>query len=191
MQYSRVFFLAALPFLVASTPAESKAASGGQRRAAAKRAPEFADGCAFEPRIGNSYIDNAAGDGEGESCFGYPNGSAVTCGGPFDEKESNDLKEAVRQQATKDGQFETSEVGDWIAGFQLFTTAYDDRDTSGFDKTYDAVNVDDNPAAGQLTYYWSRHGDYMSVTRSGCPGGLFDKAKKSKKAKKAKKARKA
>ncbi|KAI4165603.1 MAG: hypothetical protein LQ342_000545 [Letrouitia transgressa] len=179
MHFNTLFLVTALPFLVSSSPAQRRAAS--QAAAPSKRAFDFPDGCAFDPRLGNGFIDNAAGDGEGESCFGWPNSAAVTCGGPFDEKESNDVKEAVKQQATKDGQFKTSTVGDWTAAFQLLSTAFDDRDTSGFDKQFDEINVedDDNGAVGQQTYYWSRHDDYIVVTRSGCPGGLFDKEKKA------------
>ncbi|KAL9614164.1 MAG: hypothetical protein Q9167_001316 [Letrouitia subvulpina] len=134
MHFNTLFLITALPFLVSSSPAQRRAAS--QATAPSKRAFEFPDGCAFDPKLGNGYIDNAAGDGEGESCFGWPNSGAVTCGGPFDEKESNDVKEAVKQQATKDGQFKTSTVGDWTAAFQLLSTAFDDRDTSGFDKRF-------------------------------------------------------
>ncbi|KAI4142689.1 MAG: hypothetical protein L6R39_004850 [Caloplaca ligustica] len=178
MHFSTVFLVAALPFLASSSPAARKERGAADHAAKVARAFDFPDGCAFEPKFGNGWIDGPAGDGEGKSCFGFPNSAAITCGGPYDEKESNDLKEAVRQQATKDGQFEGSTVGDWTAAFLLFTTAYDDRDTSGFDKAFDSINVEGEAgegAVGQLTYYWSRNGDYMSVTRSGCPGGLFDK----------------
>lgn len=172
MQLITAFLIASLPFLTNSSPTERNERRAAEGAAKASRALDFPDGCAFEPKLGNGWIDGPAGDGNGKSCFGYPNGGAVTCKGPFDEKESNDLKEAVRQQATKDGQFKTSEVGDWTAGFQLLTTAYDDRDTSGFDKAFDSINVEGDAgqgAAGQLTYYWSRNGDFMSVTRNGCP----------------------
>ncbi|KAL8645018.1 MAG: hypothetical protein Q9226_007485 [Calogaya cf. arnoldii] len=173
MQFSTVFIVAALPFLISASPA--------QRRSSAKKLAarglfdkdKTPPGCVFAGRLGNSYIDNPTGDGN--SCFGFDNGSAITCGGPYEQKEIDDIKKAVADQVTKDGQFKSSEAGEWTAYFQDFTSAFGDRDTSAFDKTLDSVNVEGNSGAGELKYYWERNGNKLSVSRSGCPGSLFDK----------------
>ncbi|KAL8652975.1 MAG: hypothetical protein Q9226_004041 [Calogaya cf. arnoldii] len=168
MQFSALFITAALPFLISASPTQRR--SGAEKLAARglfdkdKTPP----GCVFvNPRIGNSYIDNPTGDGK--SCFGFGNGGAITCGGPYEQKEIDDIKKAVVDQVTKDGQFESSEAGEWTAYFNDWTSAFDDRDTSAFDKTLDSVNVEDNSGAGQLKYYWERNGNKLYVSRSGCP----------------------
>lgn len=117
--------------------------------------------------MSNAWIDNPTGDGE--SCFGFNTGGAITCGGPYKQEEIDNIKKAVKEQATKDGQWESTDAGEWTATFNLFTTAMEDRDTSAFDETIDAVNVEDNSGAGQLTYYWQRKGDYITVSRGSCP----------------------
>ncbi|KAL8927093.1 MAG: hypothetical protein Q9172_001515 [Xanthocarpia lactea] len=175
MQIVPLFALAALPLLVSASPAERRSSSSSKRANVdlMKRNGED-QGCTFDGKIGNSYINNPVGDGDGKSCFGFPNGGAVTCGGPWSADEINNIKKAVKEQVTKDGQFKTSEAGEWTAGFSLFTTAFDDRDTSAFDKTLDAINVEGNSGAGQMTYWWQRSNDYLSVTRDGCGGSLLD-----------------
>ncbi|KAI4208379.1 MAG: hypothetical protein LQ349_009742 [Xanthoria aureola] len=173
MQFSALFIAAALPFLISASPAERRSDSIERRSAAANNlaARGLFDttpaGCTFAGRLGNAYIDNPTGDGD--SCFGFDNGGAITCGGPYKPDEIANIKDAVREQATKDGQWKSTKKGDWIASFNLFTTAFEDRDTSAFDKTLDAVNVDGNSGAGQMTYYWQRKGDYITVSRSSCP----------------------
>ncbi|KAL8853003.1 MAG: hypothetical protein Q9221_002151 [Calogaya cf. arnoldii] len=174
MQFSTFSIAAALPFLISASPAERRSASA---KKLTQRGLFDVDktplGCKFSGKIGNGYIENPTGDGK--SCFGYPNGGAITCGGPYEQKEIDDIRKAVADQVTKDGQFKSSEAGEWTAYFQDFTWAYDDRDTSAFDETLDSINVKDNTAAGHLEYYWERNGNKLSVSRSGCPGGLFDK----------------
>ncbi|KAL8748392.1 MAG: hypothetical protein Q9184_007339 [Pyrenodesmia sp. 2 TL-2023] len=172
MHLSALFVAAALPFLVAGSPTERRASardsSGLNRRATPI-------GCSFAGRLGNAYVSNPVGDGEEKSCFGWPNGGAIRCGGPWDEEEVKNIKQAVRDQVTKDGQWESSDAGEWTATFSLLTSAFDDRDTSAFDKMVDEYNVEDSTAAGQMTYYWQRNGNTLSVDRGGCPGSLFDK----------------
>ncbi|KAL8646781.1 MAG: hypothetical protein Q9210_005936 [Variospora velana] len=126
-------------------------------------------GCTFTGQIGNGYIPDPVGDGE--SCFGYDNGSAVTCGGPWEQEEMDNIKKAVADQVTKDGLLKSSKVGEWTATFMLLSTAFEDRDTSGFNKALDAANLVDPEfvGAGQLTYYWQRKLDYLIVRRSRCP----------------------
>ncbi|KAL8966159.1 MAG: hypothetical protein Q9197_006139, partial [Variospora fuerteventurae] len=131
-------------------------------------------GCSFTGRIGNAYIPDPVGDGE--SCFGFDNGGAISCGGPYEQEELDNIKKAVADQVTKDGWLKSSDAGEWTATFQTFTTAFEDRDTSAFDETLDAVNVEGNSGAGELTYYWQRKGDYLMVRRSACPGSLFEKS---------------
>ncbi|KAL8786471.1 MAG: hypothetical protein Q9213_002787 [Squamulea squamosa] len=174
MQFSTLFIAAALPFLISASPAQRRSASSSKLAVGQieKRTGEE-DGCTFAGKLGNRYINNPTGDGK--SCFGFDNGGAITCNGPYEQEEINNIKKAVADQVTKDGLLKTSEAGDWTASFQLPTSAFDDRDTSAFDKTLDAVNVEGNSGAGQLTYYWQRNGNYLAVTRSGCPGGWFDK----------------
>ncbi|KAL8990734.1 MAG: hypothetical protein Q9169_008050 [Polycauliona sp. 2 TL-2023] len=180
MQFSTLFVAAALPFLISASPTNSQAKA--ERRSNSRKVARFElfpdpppTGCSFVSNRGggNGYIADPTGNDD--SCFGYPPGSAIDCSGPFEQKEIDDIKKAVKEQATKDGQWKTTSVGDWTAGFALLTTAMEDRDTSAFDKTLDSVNVEDNSAAGQLTYYWYLKGDTISVTRSSCPGSLFDK----------------
>ena len=84
------------------------------------------------------------------------------------EKYDN-IKQAVRDQVTKDGQWESSDVGEWTATFQLWTTAFEDRDTKAFDDTLDSISVEDNAGIAELTYYWQMNGNSLAVTRSGCP----------------------
>ncbi|KAL8853109.1 MAG: hypothetical protein Q9221_001991 [Calogaya cf. arnoldii] len=160
MHYSSFLLVAALPFLNSASPTSQRSSS-----LLLPRGYEEERGCNFDPKFGFSYINNVAGDGVGNSCFGWPNRAAITCNKPWSDEERENIKKAVREQATKDGQFETSSVGEWTAGFQLITTAFDDRDTSAFDKVLDAVNVEGNAGRGQLTYYWQRSGDYISVIR--------------------------
>ncbi|KAL8756166.1 MAG: hypothetical protein Q9199_003118 [Rusavskia elegans] len=179
MQFSTLFIAAALPFLLSASPTERRSASIERRSAAANKlaARGLFDttpaGCTFAGKLGNAYIDNPTGDGN--SCFGFSNGGAITCGGPYKQEEIDNIKKAVREQATKEGQWESTEAGEWTATFNLFTTAFEDRDTSAFDKTLDAVNVEGNSGAGQLTYYWQSNNKYITVSRSECPGGLFEK----------------
>ncbi|KAL8919569.1 MAG: hypothetical protein Q9208_006686 [Pyrenodesmia sp. 3 TL-2023] len=172
MHFSALFVAAALPFLVAASPTERRS-SARDSSGLSRRAQVI--GCSFAGRIGNAYISNPVGDGEEKSCFGWPNSGAITCGGPWDEGEVNNIKQAVRDQVTKDGQFETSEAGEWTASFALFTSAFDDRDTSAFDAVLDKNNVEDSSVAGQMTYYWQRNGNYITVSRDSCPGSFFRK----------------
>ncbi|KAL8911240.1 MAG: hypothetical protein Q9172_007706 [Xanthocarpia lactea] len=171
MQFSTLFIAAALPFLISASPAERR--STMQKRPAANKlaARGIFDttpiGCTFAGRLGNAYINDPTGDGD--SCFGFDNGGAITCGGPYEPEEIDNIKKAVREQVTKDGQWKSSQAGEWIATFNLLTTAMEDRDTSAFDKTLDAVNVEGNSGAGEMRYYWQRKGDYITVSRSGCP----------------------
>ncbi|KAL8835886.1 MAG: hypothetical protein Q9205_005339 [Flavoplaca limonia] len=171
MQFSTLFIAAALPFLISASPAERRSTmhkrSAANKLAARGLFDTTPVGCTFAGRLGNSYIDNPTGDGD--SCFGFDNGGAITCGGPYKPEEIDNIKKAVKEQATKDGQWESTDAGEWTATFNLFTTAMEDRDTSAFDETLDAVNVEGNSGAGQLTYYWQRKGDYITVKRSGCP----------------------
>lgn len=179
MHFSALFIAAALPFLLSASPTERRSASIERRSAAANKlaARGLFDttpvGCTFAGKLGNAYIDNPTGDGN--SCFGFSNGGAITCGGPYKQEEIDNIKKAVREQATKEGQWESTDAGEWTATFNLFTTAFEDRDTSAFDKTLDAVNVEGNSGAGQLTYYWQSNNSYITVIRSECPGGLFEK----------------
>ncbi|KAI4196992.1 MAG: hypothetical protein LQ346_003127 [Caloplaca aetnensis] len=172
MHFSAFFVAAALPFLVAGSPTERRS-SARDNSGLSRRAEDI--GCTFAGKLGNSYVNNPVGDGEGKSCFGWPNGGAITCGGPWDEAEANNIKQAVRDQATKDGQWESSDAGEWTATFMLATTAFDDRDTSAFDAVLDENNVEDSSAAGQMSYYWQRNGNFISVDRHSCPGSLFGK----------------
>ncbi|KAL8913119.1 MAG: hypothetical protein Q9171_002013 [Xanthocarpia ochracea] len=171
MQFSTLFIAAALPFLISASPAERR--STMQKRSTANKlaARGLFDttpaGCTFAGRLGNAYIDNPTGDGD--SCFGFDNGGAIKCGGPYKPEELDNIKKAVKEQATKDGQWKSTDAGEWTATFKLFTTAFEDRDTSAFDETLDAVNVEGNSGAGQMTYYWQRKGDYITVQRDGCP----------------------
>ncbi|KAL8874967.1 MAG: hypothetical protein Q9198_006612 [Flavoplaca austrocitrina] len=171
MQFSTLFIAAALPFLISASPAERRSTmhkrSAANKLAARGLFDTTPVGCTFAGRLGNSYIDNPTGDGD--SCFGFDNGGAITCGGPYKPEEIDNIKKAVKEQATKDGQWESTDAGEWTATFNLFTTAMEDRDTSAFDETLDAVNVEGNSGAGQLTYYWQRKGDYITAKRSGCP----------------------
>ncbi|KAL9626483.1 MAG: hypothetical protein Q9204_007267 [Flavoplaca sp. TL-2023a] len=181
MHFSTLFIFAALSFLISASPAERRAGMMQRRSSANKLAARFElfpsgppPGCSFVGRrMSNAYIDNPTGDGE--SCFGFNSGGAVKCGGPYEQEEIDNIKKAVKEQATKDGQLKTTDAGEWTASFALFTTAMKDRDTSAFDKTLDAVNVEGNSGAGQLTYYWQRKGGYITVKRSTCPGSLFEK----------------
>lgn len=172
MHFSALFVAAAIPFLVAGSPTERRS-SARDSSGLNKRAAEL--GCSFAGRLGNSYVNNPVGDGDGKSCFGWPNGGAIKCGGPWDKEEVKNIKKAVADVVTKDGHFESSEAGEWTATFQLLTTAFDDRETSAFDDMLDQYNVEGSSAAGQLTYYWQRNGNYLSVDRGNCPGSLFRK----------------
>ncbi|KAL8881530.1 MAG: hypothetical protein Q9198_001283 [Flavoplaca austrocitrina] len=188
MHFSTLFIFAALSFLICASPAERRAGMMKRRSditerpsSANKLAARFElfpsgppPGCSFVgSRMTNYYIDNPTGDGE--SCFGFDAGGAIKCGGPYKQEEIDNIKKAVKEQATKDGQWESSSAGEWTATFHLFTTAFEDRDTSAFDETLDAVNVKGNSGAGQLKYYWQRKGDYITVSRGSCPGSLFEK----------------
>lgn len=179
MQFSTLFIAAALPFLISASPT-----SPSQRRAAANKLASRGifdalkgppTGCAFGGGRQDDpyYIDRS--NGEGDQCFGFDPDSAIDCGGPYEQKEIDDLKAAVKEQATKDGFLESTEKGDWIATWGTFTTAMEDRDTSGFDEQIDAVNKEDNKGVGKMTYYWQRKGDYITVSRSSCPGSWFKK----------------
>lgn len=57
----------------------------------------------------------------------------------------------------------------------LLTKAFDDRDTSAFDAVFDENDVGDSSAVGQMTYYWQRNGNFISVDRYSCPGSIFGK----------------
>ncbi|KAL8867881.1 MAG: hypothetical protein Q9174_005371 [Haloplaca sp. 1 TL-2023] len=167
MYFPTAILLVVLPALIAASPTERN-----QKRGIfdSNTPPK---GCGFAgKRTSFSYIDNAAGDGEGESCFGFTTPYSGKCG-VYSPEESDQIKQAVREQATKDGQWESTDVGDWTATFQTFTSAFEDRDTSGFDKTFDSVNVEDNDGAGNLEYYWQRKGDYITVSKQTCSGDLF------------------
>ncbi|KAL8959480.1 MAG: hypothetical protein Q9183_005626 [Haloplaca sp. 2 TL-2023] len=167
MYFLAAVLLAALPSLIIASPTERS----NQNKQLSKRL--VPPGCGFGGRRTTySYIDNAAGDGEGESCFGFTQPYSGKCG-VYSPEESDQIKEAVRKQATKDGQLESTNVGDWTATFNLLTTAFEDRDTSGFDDTFDSVNVEDNEGAGNLEYYWQRKGDYITVRKETCSGDLF------------------
>ncbi|KAL8967241.1 MAG: hypothetical protein Q9183_003012 [Haloplaca sp. 2 TL-2023] len=169
MQFSTVFVAAALPFLISASPAERRSGNKKLTTGIVEKRRGEEPGCSFNGRIGNAYIPDPTGDGK--SCFGFDNGGAITCGGPYKQEEIDDIKEAVKQQVAKEGWRESSSVGEWTANFQTLTTAFSSRDTTGFDKSLDSVNVEGESGAGQLTYYWQREGDYLQVSRSTCPGG--------------------
>ncbi|KAI4199073.1 MAG: hypothetical protein LQ348_001940 [Seirophora lacunosa] len=178
MQFSTLFIAAVLPFFISASPTERRSNAPTtpnnklQVREILPRAGEDA-GCSFNGRIGNAYINHPAGDKE--VCFGWDTGAAITCGGPYEKKELDDIKKAVKNQVKKDGWLESSDAGEWTATFQTFTTAFESRDTAAFDEIVDAVNVKGNSGAGQLTYYWQRKGDYLTVQRSACPGSILEK----------------
>lgn len=97
-----------------------------------------------------------ATDIEGTACLGWD--PTLLC--PRQPHDFEDLKEVVRIQATKDGQFETTTVGRFTAGFFLFTTAFANRDTSLFDIGL-TFHFDETTF---LTWYWSRDGDFMTIS---------------------------
>ncbi|KAL8929152.1 MAG: hypothetical protein Q9172_000587 [Xanthocarpia lactea] len=170
MQFFTLFIAAALAFLISAFPAEQRPASSS--KLAVGQIEERGDkeaGCTFTRRLSNYYIPNLTGDGK--SCFGFDNDNAITCGSLYDQEEIANIKKAVAEQVTKDGQFKHSDAGKWTAYFLDFTSAFDDRDTSAFDKVLDGVNVKGNSGAGQMTYYWQRNGNYLRVQRHGCPTG--------------------
>ena len=139
MQLAALFIAAALAFLISASPAQRRSASTsklavGQIEKRGRGEP----GCSFSFKLGNSYVSNPTGDGK--SCFGFDNANAITCGYHYDQEEIANIKKAVAEQVTKDGQWKNSKAGKWTAYFLDFTSAFDDRDTSAFDKTLDAVN---------------------------------------------------
>ncbi|KAL8992459.1 MAG: hypothetical protein Q9169_007088 [Polycauliona sp. 2 TL-2023] len=180
MQFSTAFIVAALPFLISASPTQRQAKA--ERRSdypklaargifdAAKPPPV---GCSFlNARAGgNDYIEDPTGNGD--SCFGYPSRETFRCKGPYEQKEIDDIKKAVKEQATKDGHTESSSAGEWTATFDVITSAMKDRDTSVFDTTLDSVNVEDNFGAGQKTYFWYLKGGTIAVHRSSCPGDII------------------
>ena len=114
--------------------------------------------CVFD-RKGIEYeYEYFVGGIEGTACVGW---SGPSCGSKPHERE--DLQEAVRQQATKDGQFVTVQVGRWIAGFQLFTTAFADRNTTYFDYV-----LSKHEYVGWSHWFYSRNKNFMVITTSEC-----------------------
>ncbi|KAL8911901.1 MAG: hypothetical protein Q9171_003028 [Xanthocarpia ochracea] len=170
MQFFTLFIAAALAFLISASPAKQRPASSSKLAVGQiEKRGDYQAGCNFSYKLGNSYIPNPTGDGK--SCFGFDNSNAITCPGIYNEEEIANIKKAVAEQVTKDGQWKYSDAGKWRAYFLDFTSAFDDRDTSAFDKTLDAVNVKGSGGAGQLRYYWQRNGNYLGVERHGCPRG--------------------
>ncbi|KAL8914729.1 MAG: hypothetical protein Q9171_000742 [Xanthocarpia ochracea] len=170
MQFSTLFIAAAAPFLVSTSPTKRASASPNDLTKKGLFDGGIPLGCQFAGRNGNAYIEHPIGDENSKSCFGWDNGGAVSCGTRrYSIEEYDNIKQAVRDQVTKDGQWESSDVGEWTATFQLWTTAFEDRDTKAFDDTLDSISVDDNAGVAELTYYWQRNGNRLAVTRSGCP----------------------
>ena len=166
MQFSTLFVAAAAPFLISATPTERRSASMNKLE---QRGIPI--GCNFDGRNGNSYIEHPIGDDNAKSCFGWNSGAGIRCGSRrYSKEEYNNIKAAVREQATKDGWKESSEAGEWTAYFFIGTTAFDDRDTKAFDDTLDSISVDGNDGVAELTYYWQRNGKYLMVSRGAkCP----------------------
>ncbi|KAI4114614.1 MAG: hypothetical protein LQ345_004636 [Seirophora villosa] len=174
MQFSTLFIAAALPFLISTSPTGPSQPRAAPNKLASRGI--FDDlkgpppGCSFGGGRQDDpyYIDLS--NGEGDRCFGFDPDSAIRCGGPYEQKEIEDLKAAVKEQATKDGFLKSTKKGDWTAVWGLLTTSMEDPDTSAFDEQIDAVNKEDNEGVGKKTYYWQRKNGYITVRRTFCPG---------------------
>lgn len=170
MQFPTLFVAAAAPFLISASPTERRSASLNKldQRGIFDGIPL---GCNFAGKLGNAYIEHPIGDDNSKSCFGWDNGGAIKCGTTrYSNEEYDNIKAAVREQVTKDGWKESSDAGKWTATFQLGTTAFDDRDTKAFDDTLDSISVDGKAGVAELTYYWQRNGNVLTVSRGGkCP----------------------
>ncbi|KAL8779676.1 MAG: hypothetical protein Q9213_006823 [Squamulea squamosa] len=158
MQFSTLFIAAAAPFLVSASPTSRRSTSSDGLSKKGLFDGGIPLGCSFAGRNGNAYIEHPVGDDNSKSCFGWDNGGAINCGKKrYSVEEYNNIKAAVREQVTKDGQWDSSTAGAWTATFNLGTTAFDDRDTKAFDDTLDSISVDGSSGVAELTYYWQRN----------------------------------
>jgi len=100
------------------------------------------------------------------ACIGWAYGGE-TCGkGGWGDPDNTDVQNAVAQQTTKDGQFESSTVGSWKVSWQLGTTAVPNRDdyTIYFDLGWAYANTDPD-AIQDTTYYFSLDGNFIEIDR--------------------------
>lgn len=115
------------------------------------------------------YWDASADAQSGQACVGYGLGTPPC--GPWSVQDQGDAMNAVTQQLTKDGQFQSTTVGRWTATFNLLTTAFDDRNPIYFDHYFQNAQCPGCKAAdgaGALSYYYLRNGNMLTVTASSC-----------------------
>lgn len=103
----------------------------GKRNIAA--AQDVPPTCTFGNIRTNQYYyrhyDLSATGKSGDACIGWKN---ADCPNPWGALAQSYIKQSINQQITKDGQFKSTTVGNWLAGFDDFTTAFDDRDPRVF-----------------------------------------------------------
>ncbi|KAK4041528.1 hypothetical protein C8A01DRAFT_34481 [Parachaetomium inaequale] len=83
--------------------------------------------CSFSSRDTFWYYNWALPDGQ-TACYGW---TRPTCGdGWWADPDWTDLQNAMNRLVAMDGWWSKAEVGKWTAQFGLFTTAFDNRDTT-------------------------------------------------------------
>lgn len=113
------------------------------------------------------YADQSDVSGH-DTCVGWALGGPVC--GPWSIEEKGHAMYAVTQQLTKDGQWESTNVGRWTASFNLLTTAFDDRNPVYFDHAFEEAQTSDvQGGAGAMTYYYMENGNALTLTTTSCP----------------------
>ena len=139
------------------------------------------DGCSFPVGSAINYlywdVSSKTPDGK-QACVGAVLGQATHCG-PCNSQNRDDLMSAFGSQLAVDGQWKTTTTGIWIAGFYLFTTAFDDRTVDYMQNVSVPANdcVEGNDGCkldpygtGSDTWLYSRHNNFLSVIDSSTTG---------------------
>ncbi|KAH8202524.1 hypothetical protein TruAng_003332 [Truncatella angustata] len=99
------------------------------------------------------------------ACIGWVTGG-FTCK-PWKEEVFDDLKEAVKKQATTDGQWKTSTQGHWLAGWQLGSSATADQKNFGDKFAFLLDDVRKEPEGkwnqGFKRWYYSYDSDFIVI----------------------------
>lgn len=180
-RYSIPLFLNLIILTVASPAPSLRARSVTNDSTLASRdsTPSYCDFGFMSASGGFDYYDQTSelGDGSTSVCFGWGLGTDGNCGAAWSDDDLNDIQTAVDEQVTKDGVFDTSKSGNWVAYFPIETSAFSNRENSFFmidllAANNNAIPGDDGTSVGAMTWFWERDGDYLYVTRDPlcCPG---------------------
>ncbi|KFY23636.1 hypothetical protein V493_05737 [Pseudogymnoascus sp. VKM F-4281 (FW-2241)] len=118
--------------------------------------------CNFGGRTNDQYSYYKPDEGD-DTCIGWDTFGMTTCKNDrkWREPDIGNIKDSLNELLTKDGQWETVDKGPWTASFSAFTTAFADRNTEGFVKGLDKIDIE------TTMIYWRNKGDTAVITRDG------------------------